>query len=297
MTTADRPTATPVEPAAASGVERLESLSKIAAVLLAVVYAAGVIVVTLYLASHGSSGLGLLRPQYILAGIWALFPLLGTLFILAAFVVSWQSQPIKTADGRAAVAEPRWRAVYAAAASWSGRISRVFYVTLGWVAIATFFLRFAAKGVDSGTALSLAELLGLGARVFGFSIAIALLAAGTYYLFRIPTGMQGLSVLVLVCSFTAAAVVGYLGFFAGQIYGRIPGALGGGRPTAVDVILKSDTAALSRALQLDPRLVQFPRFKLLFATSETYIIVNPNDTTGTLEIARDLVSVLRTSVN
>ena len=99
---------------------------------------------------------------------------------------------------------------------------------------------------------------------------------------------------VLGWSLALAAGIGYVGYFTNSVFPRVPAAAGGGAPTAVHILMRSDSApmGLAAAIRGLPQDAAC-RHRLLFATQDAYIVVDPRDSTNAIEISRDLVAAMR----
>lgn len=267
---------------------RPQGLVKIVVAAVAAVYAIGLTVVTLHLAKYGVADMGLLQAQYILAGVMALIPLVAVAFLIGVAVALVQHQ----LAGRTPGGLPR------ASGSFVKRRDMVVGVlgaTIGILAIARFFLAFVSDrfSEDVTTPLGLGELLVIALTVLGFVAAIAWgVGIARYARTDQPADLP---YRVLGWSLALAGAIGYVGYFTNSVFPRVPAAAGGGAPTAVHLVMRSDSApgtlaAAMRGLPQDAAC----RHKLLFATEEAYIIIDPRDSTNGIEIARELVAAVRT---
>jgi hypothetical protein len=267
---------------------RLEAFARRAVAMLAVVYVVGLAVVTLHLARYGVFGVGLAEAQYLLAGMWALGPLVVVGFITGVGV----ALVMHRRASRAAGVPPR--------ASGSFTTNRdmvigVLGVTLGMLVMALFLLAFvgARTTEDLNGSFSFGQLMLAGLVTLGFLVAFGWGAGTTMYARSSEVGdipYRALGIMLAVTS-----LIAYLGYFTDAIYPRIPSAVGGGAPTAVHMVMKGESAtgllgSVMRGLPTDAAC----RHRLLWVDREEYIIVDPRDSTNGVEIARDLVAAVRT---
>jgi hypothetical protein len=273
----------------------LEKLSKAAVAALGAVYALGLAVVTLHMASYGASGLGLLHEQYVLAGMWALFPLgaIGFVFtvIFGAAVEEFDKKQTRSADvGPDARPVRRWREI-------GIKIGGVAMLSFSWLLISGFFLGFVASQIDRSSiaAVGIWALLTIAAKVTGFGVMIAIMLIGGIA-GMVDKAKPNRPFAAVLLTTALIVMMGYLGFFTASVYPLIPAAVGGGQPRRVQVLLKSDPpgaamAALLRGTSL-PELLS--EHRLLFATDQAYIVVDPGDQHRAIEIPKELVTAVRT---
>jgi hypothetical protein len=265
---------------------RAEGLTRIAAAVLGALYVVGLCVVTLHLARYGVSGAGLVQAQYVLTGVLAAAPLVAVVTV-AAIVVALALH--ESRDAALPGQRPSGR--------FTGRPRFVLGVlggTVGMVGLAAFFLSFVGdRFADDVTApFSLGEVLVIAMIVLGFAFAIgwgALIVS-----LAPPGGRTTAPSTALGLVLAVAATLGYLGYFTSTIYPRVPAAAGGGAPTPVHIVLKSDSAPGSlttvlRGLPFDAVC----RHRLLYATPASVIIVDPRDSTNGIAISRELVAAVR----
>jgi hypothetical protein len=171
----------------------------------------------------------------------------------------------------------------------------VLGVTLGMLVMALFLLAFvnARAGEDLADALSFGELLLVGVVTLGFLLA---LGGGVWLASYARTADSADANYRLLGTILAVtSLIAYLGYFTDAIYPRIPSAAGGGAPTPVHLVMKSDSSpgllgSVMRGLPTDAAC----RHRLLFADQQEYIIVDPRDSTNGVEVSRDLVAAVRT---
>ena len=266
----------------------LEGFARRAIAMLAVVYVAGLAVVTLHLARYGVFGVGLAEARYLMAGVWASVPVVVVAFIIGVGV----ALVMHRRETRAVGVPPR------SSGSFTTRrdmVVSVLGVTLGMLIMALSLLAFvgARSNEDMNGSLSFADLLLAGVVTLGFVAAFGWGVGVTMYARSAEFADAPYRALGVMLAITS--LIAYLGYFTDAIYPRIPSAVGGGAPTAVHMVMKSDSSpgllgSVMRGLPTDVVC----RHRLLFADREEYIIVDPRDSTNGVEVARDLVAAVRT---
>lgn len=267
---------------------RSQGLVKIVFASACAVYSIGLAVVTLHLARYGVAHVGLAQTQFVLAGVMALVPIVAVSFVVAVVVALLQHE----LAGKAPAGVPR------ASGSFMKRrdmVVGVLSATIGMLAIARFLLGFLSERVseDVTAPLAFGEVIVIGLATLGFVAAMAL---GTGIARYARTDLRAdTPYRVLGWALAMASVIGYIGYFTNNVFPRIPAAAGGGAPTAIHIVMKSDSepvglAAAMRGLAQDAAC----RHRLLFATRDAFIIVDPRDSTNGIEIARDQVAAVRT---
>ncbi len=266
---------------------RAKGILIVVAAVAAGVYVMGVAVVSLHLARYGVGGMGLFQAEYLLAGVMAMVPLVVVAFLVAVVVALLQRQLVRVPGGipRASGSFVKRRDV----------VVGVLGATIGMLATARFFATFVGTrfAEDVTAPLSVAELTVIGLVVLGF---VAALAWGVGLARYARTDDPGdLPYRILGIGLAVVALLGYVGYFTDSVYPRIPAAAGGGAPTAVHLLMTSDSApgALGSALRGVPAGLVC-RHRLLFAGEEAYVIVDPRDSTNGIAVARDLVAAVRT---
>lgn len=271
-----------------SDTARAAGILRIAAAVAGGLYLVGLAVVSLHLARYGIGGIGLFQTEYLLAGVMATVPLVLVAFLVAVVVALLQRQLAARTPGgipRASGSFVKRRDV----------VVGVLGATIGMLATARFFVTFVGQrfAEDVTTPLSVGELMVIGLVVLGFVAALAWgVGLARYARTDEPADLP---YRVLGIGLTVVALLGYIGYFTDSVYPRIPAAAGGGAPTAVHLLMTSDSTpgALGAALRGVPA-GPVCRHRLLFAGEEAYVIVDPRDSTNGIAVARDLVAAVRT---
>src|SRR5262245_19421336 len=242
----------------------VETLGKAGVAVLGVVYALGLAVVTLHVASYGASGLGLLHEQYVLAGVWALLPLGATGFAFAVIAAAALMEFGEMKADAASTLWQRWRLI--GRKTWEAALA-----SAAWFIIAGFFLRFLTPQIYSagGASVGLWTVAKIGAHVVGFAAALTVFAIGGLATF-VTTEKRLQAAGSVLLGAALFVLVGYLGYFTASVYPLIPAAVGGGEPRRIHIVLKSDTNATSAAALLDgSAAAPLAEHRLLFATDKS----------------------------
>jgi hypothetical protein len=266
---------------------RLEATARRILAFLAVAYVVGLAVITLHLARYGVFGLDLVQAEYLLAGVWALVPLVVVGFLGGVVI----ALVLQERASRGSTGGPRMSGSFG---SRRDMVLGVLAVTLGMVIMAIFLLSFVSGRTDEDmVAFSLSDLFMIGLATLGF-LAAAALGSGIAMFARstqsVDVPYRWLGVMLAI-----TASMAYLGYFTDTVFPRIPSAVGGGAPTAVHMVMKTDSApgmltSVLRGLANEAAC----RHRLLFANGSEYIIVDPRDSTNGIEVSRDLVAAVRT---
>ena len=284
-----------------------ERIAKLTAYFVAAVYVAGVAVVNLRLAQFGISGMGLLREQYIFAGIWAILPVLAISVIVGTFcgfaiqmfradqLVETGSRQTDTTE-RSSSSKSATGPVDAWTRMWSEfrrtvrRIApavtatgRAAWVTAFWAVLAAGVFSYAVnRAVPAATAaITTREVFVTGGKIALFTTGIGLCGAFVVHILRGPKDKWNYILAAAVCLTTAILVLGYLSFFAVSVYARIPSTIGGGADTRVRLVLALDP---TKAMRLGIPDDGGTTLRLLFVSSNMYYIVSPKDSTRALGI-------------
>jgi len=265
---------------------RLEALVRRAIALVLVAYVVGLAVVTLHLARYGVFGVGLAKSQYLLAGVLALVPLVVDGFLVVVIVsLVMQRRAGKIPPGRMS-GSFRTRRDMAAG---------VLGVTLGMLVMTVFLLAFVSRrsAEDVLPSLSIGDMVVAAIVTLGFLAAFVLGAGITMYAKSTETIDVPYRILGITLAITA--FIAYIGYFTDTLYPRIPSAVGGGAPTAIQLVLKNDSVpgvlpSVMRGLANDAAC----RHRLLFADNNELIVLDPRDSTNGIEVSRELVAAVRT---
>ena len=101
---------------------------------------------------------------------------------------------------------------------------------------------------------------------------------------------------ILVASLEMFFFFWYLGFFATTLYPNIAAELGGGQPINVQFIIKDDfkgpdSVQIRKILGMTDFSTRSPSLKLLLITNNSYFIEMPNQSKGSIELPRNIVSL------
>jgi hypothetical protein len=248
----------------------IESLSKLFAVALGLLYLLGFLVVASHLSRYGVSSFSVLQLQYLIAGIWVLGPPVVHASIVNA---SHKFDERATPEVKGAF---NWRR-FAISSLFSGIPSALFIALL--VAI--------PKVLESIT-------WGIGIRFFLFYLAMVNCAQlfwmsrqadtkkETWWMNRSHAAPFYLTVLLMF-------VLSYTVWFSVRIYPLIPFSLGGGRPLTV-AFIEGDKKMPDEIEKTDRSAKRSIPYKLLLSTERSYVVVSPSSKERSVEISRDSVA-------
>lgn len=237
--------------------DSLELVGKVSIGLVGFCYVLGLIVVTVHLRAYGLNSLDLPQLHYVMAGVWAMLPILLTLLLIVLGIYFFQVQ-ILTEGGAT-----RWE------------IARNVLATV----FVLLFLFYAVLGFFGGQ-------LGLsfGWRSWVLSPLLGTLAAfvigGPVLLFTRPGKFPDWGSVFIPLGVMAVGIllgVGYLVYFAGTTYQSIPWSTGGGRPSRVQLMIDPLEKEYLEAVGLK---VSAPGNKtdpisLLMITEKEYVVLSP----------------------
>jgi hypothetical protein len=247
-----------------------ESLSKVVAVALALLYLLGFFVVASYLSRYGVASFSVLQIEYLIAGVWALGP--PVLFASLVFVE-------RRFDERAAPERSgkfNWRRFSISMVTQS-LPSSLFLVLLALIPNVS----------DSMT-------WGIGGRLFLFFWTMVTCAQLFWASHQVETARETwwknrshaapfyLALLLMI-------VLSYCLWFSARIYPLIPFPLGGGKPLTV-AFFEGEKKMPEEIQRLDPSAKRSIPYKLLMATDKYFIVVSPSDKERSVEISRDSVA-------
>ena len=253
----------------ASEISLVESLSKVFAVAIGVLYLLGFLVVAAYLSQFGVSSFSVLQLQYLLAGIWLLGPPLLHSTILQA-QRRFDERVMPEVAGKF-----NWR---------------------------RFFLSSLFSGVPLAIFLSLLYTIpgvmqtmtwGLGIRYFLFDNVMVNTAVLLWMSCRVAPGLEKWWVnrshaapfyLVTLCMLVLSFAV----WFSVRIYPLIPSSLGGGRPLTV-VFFEGDKK-MPDAIQREGSTKRSIPYKLVLSTDRYYVVLSPSPKERSMEVSRDSVA-------
>ena len=214
------PPPAPPAPETLKAADALELASKSIITLVGLCYAVGLVVRNIHLSRYGYYTVGLLELNYILAGVWALLPmLLGALLLnLLSFFFLMDDE-----------ARPQTRRAPAAKKTGYDIFVSVFMsalITAGFIYISHKYL-----ALPLSLGLVVATLLGV--------VAFFFLAAAAYFSV-VPSGFN-ISYRLLFATFGIVCLGLYLSLFARNHYQDIPSGVGGGRPDLVRLVASAES--------------------------------------------------------
>lgn len=267
-----------------------DRLAKLMGMLVATIYVVGVVVVNLRLARFGISGMGLLREQYIYAGVLAVLPVLTisiTVAMFSGFTIDLYRGDIALETLRGKTSHTKWDHAWTATRA----VGKATQATAMAIAIAGTLFTVAINSAIPGATQPVItrEVLVKSGQIALFAAGIGGLGAGAVALFR-TTGNIWNYVLASACALvTAILVLAYLSFFAVSIYARIPSEFGGGAETKVRLLLNMDAAQARQFKLADDATV-----RLLFVTNSMYYVISPNDASRAVGLSSEAVIGIET---
>jgi hypothetical protein len=251
-----------------SEINFVESVSKVFAVALGILYLLGFLVVAAYLSQFGVSSFSVLQLQYLLAGIWLLGPP-----VLHSTIVHAQ----RRFDERVVPEVPgklNWR---------------------------RFIFSSLLSGLPLGTFIVLLNLVpgvlqnmtwGIGIRYFVFDVVVTGIAQLIWISRRVPSEHEKWWMnrshaapfyLTALCILLMAFAV----WFSLRIYPLIPSSLGGGRPLTV-VFFEGDKK-MPDAILREGSTKRSVHYKLVLSTDKYYVVLSPAPKERSMEVSRDSV--------
>lgn len=270
----------------------LERIAKAAALVVGVVYAVGMVVVTLHVARFGLFGPGLLQAQYVIAGFWALLPMAIVALAVSGFVNALHDglEDARSEDDESTPAPKRRSAIrrFFHALWFAIRNARRFVGTplaagFGFVLLAIWLVGSPLEQ------LAVPHPLATFARLFALlAVAVFATAVGVHQINERTWEkvVNGTTVVLLGC----AAAFGYLTTFANNVYPYIPAEVGGGRPMPIRLALAPGAAGseVGPARLFDVDSV----YHLILTTADEFLLVHPTDSTRAVAISKSAVAMI-----
>lgn len=266
----DLPASQEPKPQFVDDIKFLESLSKVFAVAVGVMYLLGFLVVSTYLSRYGVSSFDVLQLQYLIAGVWAFGP---PVLLTSALEIQGRF------DRRAApevVGKFNWRRLL---------ISNLFS-GLPW-------------GVLMGLLVTIPNVSdnltwAVGIRLFLFYIGMWYVALLLWRSRQVPIEkekwwLNRSHAAPLYASALFILVLSYAVWFSARLYPLIPFSLGGGKPLTV-VFFEGEKKMPDEIRKADPSAKRSVPYKLLLATDKYFVVVSPSDKERALQISRDSVA-------
>lgn len=238
----------------------IERLGKTALAGAALSYVAGYCVVCLHSAQYGVSSLDLVKPHYILAGLWLLLPL-ASMGVMTAFAVAVMfSVRLSTAN--------------ATASSWKVKLKRSAWALGIWLSLLSVVFAIVARFLPRIRALPnpnqvveysriLRELAGSYLWITGFSLFGLMFWRGSRVATQKETKTLLRSAVAVVGVFLMFVSFEYVIWFSHALYPLIPQSIGGGRPILVRLISSSATVDGGRVPTVDKVRLSQPCLLLL----------------------------------
>jgi len=259
----------------------VRDIAKLGAVALAILYGFGFIVVSVRLSQFNVAAYGMLRIQYLLAGIWLLLPMIAVLLPLV-----WT----------AAFLHDEYRAGKLPL-SWSRRLLGHMYkiakaITLSFMMLTTIAGIFAASVPEIRVHLGMPDAKFIF-RYIGTVLLFALgigLTAFVAWLFGRDVKRRALTESLndtlwsgIGGSLCVAISLAYICHFALTLYPRIPASLGGGEPVRVSLVYKEHS--------IDNRpndsKTSTAAYDLILDAEDEYVVLKPGGDEIILRIRKD----------
>jgi hypothetical protein len=247
-----------------------ESLSKLFAAALGVLYLTGFIVVASHLSGYGISSFSVVQLQYLIAGVWVLGP--PALYAsLLAVEYRFSERAAPEIKGKF-----NWR--------------RFGISSLGGSIPSSVLMVLMAKIPNVSDNLT----VGMGIRLFLFFFGMVIFAQlfwmsrgtdGTqekWWLNRSHSAPFYLAMLLMI-------VFGYSLWFSARIYPLIPFSLGGGKPLTV-VFFEGEKKMPDEIMKTASSAKRSIQYKLLLETDKYFVVASPADKERSLEISRDSIA-------
>jgi hypothetical protein len=250
----------------------LEVFGKIVIGLVGLCYVLGLIVVTLHLRRYGLNSLDLPQLHYVMAGVWAMLPILLTVLLVVLAIYFFQVD-IETTPGAT-----RWKRIWSVLSAVLS-VLFIFYMLLGYFG-SSLGLTFGWKSWVWIPLLGTLAVFVLAAPVFMFTRSETYSSVGSISL--------NLGVMVIGILLGLA----YLVAFANKTYQSIPWSTGGGRPSRVQLIVDSEAQAYVEAggIKFSSTANKTDSISLLLTTEKEYVVVNPEGTA--VSIPADLIKAV-----
>lgn len=261
----------------------IASTVKIGAAIVGIIYTLGFLVVSLHLSQFNIVPFTLFRIQYLVSGLWLLFPLAAIavpfFWIAAAF------------EHRFSLTALSARSIWKVILRILVRFAMSLFVAAGWLGILVAVFNISnPKLVERWfSGVDVEFLLGYIGVVFLFSLGIFVLTLFAWLLLhkiKLSTITENLSDLVwggAVTSFTIVIFFSYVGHFANEFYPRIPASIGGGAPVTVQFVLKNSEGAIDATILAaqEGRFIS-NSYDLILQTNEVYVVLMPGASNNTV---------------
>jgi hypothetical protein len=235
-------------------------------------YVIGLIVVNIHLSQYGFYSLSLLQLNYITAGIWALLPILLVVFIIVyivdTFFTEWEREQPSTL---------KWKTVVVGIG--------IIFAGTGVFGLLSMLAR--ALGLTFGWNWVLVSGAGAGAAFF-LMITVFTIASPKSFS-TVKATFNTLQIIFL----TAVIFIAYVAYFARALYKELPGALGGGRPHLIRLVVEPEAKPF-----LENAGLQFPNepnktepLELIVSTDKEYVLLS-NPSKNAVSVPNGLVKAV-----
>jgi hypothetical protein len=243
----------------------LETAGKFLVGIAGLCYVTGLMVVTLHLSRYGLNSLMLSQLHYVMAGIWALLPIVLAMFLTIAAINSAFEEIERTED-------PLDKTARRLAKLFSKRNRRIASSVLG----SLFAMCF-----------GLWALLGYAGKTIGWSWLVVLPAGAIVAFMLVGVGyglskprsfkdVKSFALSMTVTFFSLLLFFGYLILFTRLSYQDIPWSTGGGGSSQVEFVVAAEVKPQleSVGIRFSDGQNRTESLKLLLATDKEYIVIN-----------------------
>jgi len=254
-------------PSRRSTKETLEVFGKVVIGIVGLCYVLGLIVVTIHLRKFGLNSLDLPQLHYVMAGVWAmlpiLLPILMSVFGIYMYQVQDRSKPAKT---------------------MTQRLINFFFVVIALLIVFYLVLKFVGSslGMDFGwSSWVFIPILG--------TFAAASITAGLFLL-SLPESRADfgtLSIYLGVIVFGLCLGLVYLVAFSNNTYQKIPWSTGGGRPSEVRLMIDAASKPYLEGVGIKMSDIpgQTESTRLLMTTEKELVLINPSGNAVSIPVA------------
>jgi hypothetical protein len=245
----------------------LDPIAKAIGLIAGILYLCGFAIVAGHLSRHGVSSFSVIQLQYLIAGSWALLPLVAVMFILH---VQYKFEAKTSAE---VAGKFNWRRF-------------VISATVAGLPLSILTVLIAASDVPSQMSWM------LGIKYYLFFFVIDFTASLCLKSWRTPKEKETVFVSRDTAPFYLSlclSIVGlYVVWFSKNIYPLVPYSFGGGKP--LTVVFVPGEKKLPDGLKLDQTSKRSVPYKLLTTTDKYYVVLSQEPDQLSIEVSRDYVA-------
>lgn len=259
--------------------EGIERIGRVTLTVAALSYVVGFCVVCIHSAQFGVSSLELLKPYYILAGLWLVLPLVS-IAVMSAFAVA-----------------VFFSAGWFPADSWKGRLKRFAWALGIWLSLLSIVFAIVARYLPSIRATPdlsqfanysrvLRELAGLYCWITGFTLFGLMFWRGSHNATQKHAQALMRSMAAVFAVFLMLVSLEYLVWFSRTLFPLIPQSLGGGKPIVIRLISSSVPANGNELSIADEARLSMP-CQLLLEQTDSFVVRFPSLNGQVLRLEKD----------